>query len=264
MAPERFEPQTGAPVEPAADIFSWGAVVTFAGTGREPFQAPTAMATAARIVTEEPDLDGLPAGLRSLVAAALAKDPSQRPTARDLLDRLLHSAATAHGATVLRAQPDLRAAVEAVTLRHTVTAPSRRRRWAPIAVVAAVVIGAGSGIPLLTRSDKAPTVAAPSPVTRVEWIGELKQSFGSAEPVHLSFALDADRGTVTYPRLGCTGTVTVTSRTTEKIVLAERIAEGRCSPRGEIVLWPTGPDTMLLDYTPDSGRYTARASMTRG
>ena len=36
-----------------------------------------------------------------------------------------------------------------------------------------------------------------------------------------------------------------------------------CSPKGEIVLWPTGPDTMLLDYRPEEGRYTARAKMTR-
>jgi hypothetical protein len=29
------------------------------------------------------------------------------------------------------------------------------------------------------------------------------------------------------------------------------------------VLWPTGPATMLLDYKPASGRYTATAAMTK-
>jgi hypothetical protein len=63
--------------------------------------------------------------------------------------------------------------------------------------------------------------------------------------------------------LDCSGTVTVTERTSEKIVLVERIDVGRCSARGDIVLWPTGPSTMLLDYKPASGQYTARAAMTK-
>src|SRR5438128_1245542 len=53
-------------------------------------------------------------------------------------------------------------------------------------------------------------------------------------------------------------------RTSEKVVLAEHIDKGRCGARGEIVLWPTGPTTMLLDYKPASGEYTARARMTKG
>ncbi|GLZ00458.1 hypothetical protein Acsp02_77100 [Actinoplanes sp. NBRC 103695] len=264
MAPERFDPRPGAPVEPSADIFSWGAVVTLAGTGHEPFSAPTPMATAARIVTEEPNLDGLHGALRDLVAEALAKDPAGRPTARELLDRLLHSG-TEHGATVLLDKPDLRAAVDGVTWRY----PVRRRRGRWIGAAAAAVLLAGAGVvPLLKGSEQpratpAPPPAASSPPPAAEWIGELKQSFGSAQPVHLRLAPEEDQGTIRYPRLGCSGTVRVTSRTSEKIVLVERIDTGTCSPRGDIVLWPTGPDTMLLDYTPAGGRYTARASMTR-
>ena len=267
MAPERFDPRPGSPVEPSADIFSWGAVVTLAGTGHEPFSAPTPMATAARIVSEEPTLDGLHGPLRDLVAEALAKDPADRPTARELLDRLLDTG-TEHGTTVLLDKPDLRAAVDGVTWRY----PARRRfrrRW--IAAAAVVLIGAAA-VPLLKDRDTSAATAAPtatplgvasSAPPAAEWIGELKQSFGKAEPVHLRFAPGQDQGKIRYPRLGCSGTVTVTSRTSEKIVLVERIDTGTCSPRGDIVLWPTGPDTMLLDYTPSSGKYTARASMTR-
>ncbi|HET6211621.1 MAG TPA: serine/threonine-protein kinase, partial [Micromonosporaceae bacterium] len=89
MAPERFGPGGGRNVTPAADIFSWGAVVAFAGTGRTPFGGDTPEVVAARILTQPPDLSGLTGPLRNLVAEALAKDPAQRPTARDLLDRLL-------------------------------------------------------------------------------------------------------------------------------------------------------------------------------
>jgi len=278
MAPERFDPQPDAGVEPSADIFSWGAVVAFAGTGREPFHAPSPMATAARIVSEEPDLDGLHGFLRDLVAESLAKDPALRPTARELLDRLLLAGTFAHDAAVLADQPDLRAAVEAVTWRHTTPGASKRRNRRRTAVAAVTIAllggGAAAAVPLL--ADHRPPgviVASSPPATKpslavsepvaAEWIGELQQSFGRAEPVHMVFALDAASGTIRYPRLGCSGTVTVTQRTSEKIVLAEHIDKGRCSSRGEIVLWPTGPATMLLDYRPASGEYTAHARMTK-
>ncbi|MEV6492389.1 serine/threonine-protein kinase [Actinoplanes sp. NPDC051633] len=277
MAPERFDPRAGAPAEPSADIFSWGAVVTLAGTGHEPFEAATPMATAARILTEEPTLDGLHGTLRDLVADALAKDPAQRPTARQLLDRLLHPG-TADDTLVLPDQPDLRAAVEAVTWRfESPGAVTRRRRRRIAAAVAAVVLvggGAATAVPLLQEGRPQGVIAQPpaSPsaagstaaaAPAPEWVGELEQSFGSDEPVTLRFALDADSGTIRYPRLDCSGTVTVTKRTSEKIVLTERIDKGRCSSEGDIVLWPTGPATMLLDYKPASGRYTATAAMTK-
>jgi serine/threonine protein kinase len=76
-------------MSPASDIFAWGAVVTFAGTGRTPFAADSAPATAMRILTQPPTLTGLPAPLRGIVARTLAKDPAERPTARELLDLLL-------------------------------------------------------------------------------------------------------------------------------------------------------------------------------
>ncbi|MCU7723869.1 serine/threonine protein kinase [Actinoplanes sp. KI2] len=278
MAPERFDPQPDAGVEPSADIFSWGAVVTLAGTGHEPFHAPSPMATAARIVSGEPDLDGLHGFLRDLVAESLAKDPAQRPTARELLDRLLLAGTFAQDTAVLADQPDLRAAVEAVTWRYTTPGGSKRRSRRRLAVAAVMVALLGGAVaaaaPLLaehrppgatvTSSPPAtkPSLAGSGPVA-AEWIGELQQSFGRPEPVHLVFALEAESGTIRYPRLGCSGTVTVTQRSSERIVLAEHIDKGPCSVRGEIVLWPTGPSRMLLDYKPASGKYTAHASMTK-
>jgi len=88
MSPERLDSSIGA-VTPAADIFAWGAVIAFAGTGRIPFWGDGPMATAAQILTKPPDLQGLPASLTELVTSALAKDPRQRPTANELLQRLL-------------------------------------------------------------------------------------------------------------------------------------------------------------------------------
>ncbi|GAA3929091.1 serine/threonine-protein kinase [Actinoplanes auranticolor] len=89
MAPERFDTDHRGVVGPAADVFAWGAVVAYAGTGRTPFRADSAAATAARILTQPPELSGLPEPLRRVVARTLAKDPVERPTAHELLDLLL-------------------------------------------------------------------------------------------------------------------------------------------------------------------------------
>ncbi|GAA0801432.1 serine/threonine-protein kinase [Spirilliplanes yamanashiensis] len=113
MAPERFDDTaSGRAVTPAADVFAWGAVVTYAGTGRTPFQADSAPATAMRIVSQPPVLDGLPPHLRDLVALTLAKNPADRPHARELLDLLL-----AGGQADLARRPALRRAATSAA-RH--------------------------------------------------------------------------------------------------------------------------------------------------
>jgi eukaryotic-like serine/threonine-protein kinase len=113
MAPERFGSEPGATLTPAADIFAWGAVVAYAGTGRTPFSADSPTATAARILTQPPDLSGLSGTLRDLIGYTLEKDPVNRPTARELLDLLVtgphRPAATA---AALAHQPGLRAAAQ--------------------------------------------------------------------------------------------------------------------------------------------------------
>ncbi len=113
MAPERLEQQAGRSITPAADVFAWGAVVAYAGTGRTPFAAEMPYMVAVRILTAEPDLDGLGGPLRDLVAQTLAKDPAARPSARDVLDRLLTMSPHRAGspAAVLDRQPALRQAV---------------------------------------------------------------------------------------------------------------------------------------------------------
>ena len=89
MAPERFESDASRRTGFPADVFAFGAVVTYAATGRTPFAADSAPATAMRILTQPPDLTGLPPALRELVARTLAKEPADRPTARQVLDALV-------------------------------------------------------------------------------------------------------------------------------------------------------------------------------
>ncbi|MEV7628065.1 serine/threonine-protein kinase [Actinoplanes sp. NPDC089786] len=104
MAPECFD-TVGSAVSPAADIFAWGVLVAYAATGRTPFTAGTAAATAVRIATQPPDLGALSGRLRDLVGRALAKRPTDRPTARELLDTLLGTAPVAARPPVSRPVP---------------------------------------------------------------------------------------------------------------------------------------------------------------
>ncbi|GAB3829571.1 serine/threonine protein kinase [Dactylosporangium cerinum] len=127
MAPERFGPIDGPPVTPAVDIFSWGAVIAYAATGRNPFGSDAGPIIATRILTQPPDLTGLSGLLRELVEQALAKDPADRPTARGLLDRLLVAGPSQPSAVAdaFARQPDLLvAAEEAVQATDLQTSPS--------------------------------------------------------------------------------------------------------------------------------------------
>ncbi|MFI9557390.1 serine/threonine-protein kinase [Nonomuraea endophytica] len=84
MAPEQFAGTAGA----AADLFSWASTMVYAATGKLAFHGDTMPAVMHAILTIEPDLSGVPEGLRPLVASCMAKDPLARPTAEAQL-RLL-------------------------------------------------------------------------------------------------------------------------------------------------------------------------------
>jgi hypothetical protein len=82
MSPEQA---MGGDIGPPSDVFSLGAVLTFAATGQGPFGEGSSPELAYRLVYNEPNLDRLPAELRSVVRHCLAKEPSERPTAGELL-----------------------------------------------------------------------------------------------------------------------------------------------------------------------------------
>jgi len=88
MSPEQAE---GGEVGPASDVFSLGAVLTFAATGEGPFGTGSTAALAYRVVHGPANLDRVPAQVRPLVERCLAKDPGQRPDPRELLAQLGHT-----------------------------------------------------------------------------------------------------------------------------------------------------------------------------
>ncbi|GAA1638614.1 serine/threonine-protein kinase [Actinoplanes couchii] len=176
MAPERLNPDTDQNLTPAADIFAWGAIVGFAATGRNPFAADNPLAIAGRILTQPPNLDGLPPTLAGIVERALAKDPAQRPTARELLLELTagpsseDSTVRLRGATSRLRGPASQLRDPASRLRGATSrlrgAASSATRWrvAGAAAITAVLLTAGGAVAgtLLSRSAGTP-VSAPSP-----------------------------------------------------------------------------------------------------
>jgi len=75
MSPEQAE---GSQAGPPSDVFSLGCVLAYAATGNAPFGGGSAASVLYRVVTGEPDLGGIPAGLQQVITACLAKDPAKR------------------------------------------------------------------------------------------------------------------------------------------------------------------------------------------
>lgn len=85
MAPEQLgEDRT----TPASDVWAWGAVLTYAATGRPPVEGSRPEVIQVRAARGELDLGGVPDWLRPLGERALDPDPTRRPTADQLATSL--------------------------------------------------------------------------------------------------------------------------------------------------------------------------------
>ncbi|WP_084259619.1 serine/threonine-protein kinase [Microtetraspora malaysiensis] len=99
MAPEQF---SDAPLGTAVDMFAWAATMVFAATGRPAFSGNSIPAIINRILTGTPNLgtpEQLGEPLRSLVTSAFAKNPEDRPSAKQVLNTLANLADPSIGQT---------------------------------------------------------------------------------------------------------------------------------------------------------------------
>jgi serine/threonine protein kinase len=108
MSPEQAQ---GLDVGPSSDIFSLGSVLAFAATGTPPFGGGEMFAVGFRVVHGEPDLTRVPAPLRPVIDACLAKDPGARPALGELMRTVAASSATYPGITPGKFWPSQVAAV---------------------------------------------------------------------------------------------------------------------------------------------------------
>ncbi len=104
MAPEQL---AGERVTAAADMWSWGVTIAFAGTGQLPFKGESLTATAFAILHSDPHVGRLPDPLSSLVHRCLNKDSAMRPSAREALSEVVAAA----GARLIGPMPPMAAAL---------------------------------------------------------------------------------------------------------------------------------------------------------
>ncbi|MFG6195809.1 serine/threonine-protein kinase [Nonomuraea sp. JJY05] len=156
LAPEVLE---GKSAGMEADVFSFGATLAYAATGRQPYGQGPASAVAYRVVHHSPDLEGVPEWLASLLRKCLSTDLAARPTAAQLcaklgvepLSRVRHvqprAVSAADDLTTREWRPGKerpRRSVEESRARHR---EKVRRRW---------LIGSGLFVSLLAAAAREP------------------------------------------------------------------------------------------------------------
>ncbi|MFF8446212.1 PQQ-binding-like beta-propeller repeat protein [Streptomyces leeuwenhoekii] len=158
MSPEQFTDARS--VGPASDVFSLGALLAYAVTGRGPFDADSPYVTAFRVVNEEPDLEAVPAALREVVRRCLAKDPAHRPGLDELageLARALPEPAPGDAPTVTLRDPAPAgepAAPDAPAARAEARPGRRRRARALLAAATAAALALGLTAYLVLGPDQ--------------------------------------------------------------------------------------------------------------
>ncbi|MEV4114539.1 transporter substrate-binding domain-containing protein [Nonomuraea sp. NPDC049695] len=98
MAPEQI---AGDDVGPYTDVFSWGATIAFAATGKQAFEGNSIAVVLNRILNHQVDVGMMPEPLQGVVRSALAKSPADRPSADQILLRLLGQPSTVGASTAV-------------------------------------------------------------------------------------------------------------------------------------------------------------------
>ncbi|MEU7301887.1 protein kinase [Streptomyces sp. NPDC007206] len=146
-APEQV---LGRRVAPSADVFSLGAVLAYAASGRRAYDGSHIAAVQYEVVHGEPRLDGIAPQLRALILPCLAKDPAARPVPAQIVQAM---AAPKGADRVWRRGPvadaikEREAAARRLTTPVTIeTGPSvTRRRLLTGLAAGGVVLASGGG-----------------------------------------------------------------------------------------------------------------------
>ncbi|RPF35472.1 serine/threonine-protein kinase [Streptomyces sp. TLI_185] len=165
MSPEQI---LGNGATGAADVFSLGAVLAYAATGKPPFPGDSSAALLYKVVHEEPELGSLSGELREVVEACLVKEPEQRPTPGEVARRLAPDGAARMvaggwlpGTLVEQVS---RSVVKLLNLEAGDEAPSGRVGFSSPSVGDAVTAGGeGTGQATMGEFGPAPVMPAAAP-----------------------------------------------------------------------------------------------------
>jgi serine/threonine protein kinase len=206
LAPERFR---GEPARQPCDIFAWAATIAFAASGSPPFGREDKYEIRQRVLTEPPKLTGLSPAVEGLIRECLAKDERDRPTADQVLFRLLghadQAAPTVRLETVLKEGSD-----EARQLRPTPPATSHQPTavavpWAPTPPV--------------------PTIVEPTPpaVPADTWPERLRKEYVDPWGISAAIFLGALGGSAGYLASAAAGTAAAIGAATFAVVYLVRL-----------------------------------------
>jgi eukaryotic-like serine/threonine-protein kinase len=257
---------------PAADILAWAHTVVFAAVGH-------------RLASAD-DLGALPAELRPAVQGCLSPDPVARPPARALLTELLSGAdlsagLLAEGARRARAAGRAPIPVPVPAGQSPRGGRSRAVAWGAgcagcvLAIVAAVVFitghhpGTGTPAPTPDAAASGPVATAGLPIPQEvsgTWTGTIHQTNPVLNvAVRLSLPGGSEHGTLSYPQLGCTGRLGLTSAKHALLIFRLKITSGRnnCAPGVvQLALHPGG--TMTFTFMRPGGSSPAGTLTRKG
>ncbi|MBB4906150.1 protein kinase domain-containing protein [Actinophytocola algeriensis] len=241
MAPEQAQ---GEPASPASDVFSAGAVLAYAATGRAPFGTGDTAMILARADRVQADLAGIAdRHLLDVITACLARDPAARPSA----GTLAHLAAPGGPdwlPAAVREEIDRRATTDPaalpaplptpgmadVTVDPVVTRPAQPRRRTLLvaggATAAAAVVAAGL---TLFRDRDEPTAAPPKKTTT-------EPTTTTSTPPPIAVPLWSTKVSDYYPDVFTVGGVVVAISQEDRVHAID--------PATGKVLWTT-PSTLL-------------------
>ncbi|MFD9034592.1 serine/threonine-protein kinase [Streptomyces sp. NPDC059567] len=168
-APEQV---LGQRVGPPSDVFSLGAVLAYAASGRRAFDATHVAAVQYEVVHGTPDMSQVPSALQQLIGPCLAKDPTLRPVPAQITAAFSPPKGADRAWRRGPLAEDI-ARREADTKRLTASAdtavpgaPSRRRFLGVAAAGAGVLAASGGGAAWwLTRDEKTVALDVPPAVT---------------------------------------------------------------------------------------------------
>ncbi|GAA0233049.1 serine/threonine protein kinase [Cryptosporangium japonicum] len=159
MSPEQIGGET---VGPASDVFSWASTVVYAATGGHLFGNDSVPAVLRRILSDPPDLGGVPPSLVPVLSACLDKDPGRRPAASDVLLRLLGHDGPSTDAHALDARVIAETALSPRPQVPSGSPPGVTRRTPEPSAAGPIPVSGGYVPPTPVSAGHAPT--APMPV----------------------------------------------------------------------------------------------------